>query len=63
MEGLLLQLLIGLIVFGVIFAILRLVVPNLGLPPWVSQAVLLVVGAIFLIWLIYLLLPLAHRAF
>lgn len=62
MEGILLKLLIGVIVFGVIFAVLRIVLPNLTLPAWVGQIVYLVLSVIFLIWLIYLLLPLLHTA-
>ena len=63
MEGLLIHLLVGLIIFGVIFALIQLVLPQLGLPPWITQAVRIVVAAIFLIWLLYLLLPLARTAF
>jgi uncharacterized membrane protein len=62
-EGLLLQLLVGIIVFGVLFTILLLVLPQLGLPLWVTQAVRIILAGIFLIWLIYLLFPLMHRAF
>jgi hypothetical protein len=62
MEGILLQLLIGLIIFGVLFALLMLVLPQLGLPDWTVQAVRLVLAAIFLIWIIYLVFPLLHRA-
>jgi uncharacterized membrane protein len=61
-EGLLLQLLVGIIVFGVLFTILLLVLPQLGLPIWVTQAVRIILAGIFLIWLIYLLFPLMHRA-
>jgi prepilin signal peptidase PulO-like enzyme (type II secretory pathway) len=63
MEPLLVQLLIGIIVFGVLFTILLLVLPQLGLPLWVTQAVRIILAGIFLIWLIYLLFPLMHRAF
>jgi prepilin signal peptidase PulO-like enzyme (type II secretory pathway) len=62
MEPLLVQLLIGIIVFGVLFTILLLVLPQLGLPIWVTQAVRIILAGIFLIWLIYLLFPLMHRA-
>ena len=62
MEGLLIHLLIGLIIFGVVFALIQLVLPQLGLPAWITQAVRIVVAAIFLIWLIYLLLPLVRTA-
>lgn len=62
MEGLLVQLLVGIIVFGCLFAVLVLVLPQLGLPPWVTSAVRIILAAIFLIWLIYLCVPLLHRA-
>jgi hypothetical protein len=63
LETLLIHLLVGLIVFGVIFALITLVLPQLGLPAWITQAVRLVLAAIFLIWLLYLLLPLVRTAF
>ena len=62
MEGLLIKFVVGVIVFGVLFAIVRLILPNLGLPAWVGQVVLLVLGAVFVIWLLYLLVPLIHMA-
>jgi len=61
MEGLLLQLLIGIVVFGAIFAVVQLVLPHIGLPDWAVAAVRIVLACIFLIWLIYLLMPLLHR--
>ena len=62
MEPILVQLIVGIIVFGALFAVLVLVLPQLGLPLWVTQAVRIILAAIFLIWIIYLLVPLMHRA-
>jgi hypothetical protein len=61
-ESLLLHLLIGLIVFGCIFAVVRLVLPNIGLPEWAAQAAYIVLCCLFLVWLIYLLLPLVRSS-
>jgi hypothetical protein len=61
-ETLLIHLLIGLIVFGALFALVKLVLPHLELPAWTITAVLIVLSTLFLVWLIYLLLPLVHMA-
>lgn len=61
-ESLLLHLLIGIIVFGAVFAVIKLILPGIGLPAWAVQAALIVASCIFLVWLIYLLVPLAHGA-
>src|SRR5262245_3814442 len=61
-EVLLVHLLIGLIVFALVFGLIRLVLPGLGAPDWAITAANLIVAAMFLVWLLYLLMPLLHSA-
>jgi hypothetical protein len=61
MEPLLVHLLVGVIVFGVIFAVLHIAATSGWIAPNVARIAQLVVGALFLIWLLVdILLPLIH---
>ena len=60
MEGLLIHLLVLLIILAVVVGLIRLAQSAGVLPGWMGQAAMLIVGAIFLIALIYLLVPLMH---
>jgi hypothetical protein len=61
METLLVHLVVGVIVFGVIFAVIQMATQYGWLPPPVGKIAMMVAGALFLIWLLVdILLPLIH---
>lgn len=62
MEGILLHLVVLLIILAVVVGIVRLAQQAGLLPGWMGQAAMLVIGAVFLIMLIYTLVPLMHSS-
>jgi hypothetical protein len=61
MDTILIHLLVGLIVFGIIFAVVGAAQRAAWIDPSVARIAMIVVGGIFLIWLLIdILLPLIH---
>lgn len=63
MTAVLINFLILLIVVGVLLGVIQIAVRAGIMTAWMAQIANLIIGAIFLIGLIYLLLPLLHGQF
>lgn len=63
MEALLVNLLVAVIVFGIVAGVVKLAEGAGVVPGWMAQAALLIVGGVFLIYLLVrVLLPLVHTS-